>query len=98
MQTTRDESDCGRRANIDESLRRWVQLCSLRRVPALSPWSIRLRRLAANKAIMRKGKGGKPVAFDHVLWLSETDGGLLHHARVLASIPDDAAVFMPRPA
>jgi len=46
-------------------------------------------------AIIRKGKAGKPVEFGRVLWLGETDGGIITQARVLVGNPDDAAQFVP---
>ena len=46
-------------------------------------------------AIIRKGKAGKPVEFGRVLWLGETDGGIITQARVLIGNPDDAAELVP---
>jgi IS5 family transposase len=46
-------------------------------------------------AIIRKGKAGKPTEFGRVLWLGETEGGIITQARVLAGNPDDAAQFVP---
>ena len=46
-------------------------------------------------AIIRKGKAGKPVEFGRVLWLGETDGGIITQARVLMGNPDDAAELVP---
>ncbi|CAA9221594.1 MAG: hypothetical protein AVDCRST_MAG93-468, partial [uncultured Chloroflexia bacterium] len=46
-------------------------------------------------AIIRKGKAGKPTEFGRVLWLGETDGGILTQARVLEGNPDDAAELVP---
>ena len=46
-------------------------------------------------AIIRKGKAGKPVEFGRVLWLGETDGGIITQARVLVGNPDDAAEVVP---
>ena len=38
-------------------------------------------------AIIRKGKVGKPVEFGRVLWLGETDGGIITQAACLTAIP-----------
>jgi IS5 family transposase len=46
-------------------------------------------------AIIRKGKAGKPTEFGRVLWLAETEGGIITQARVLNGNPDDAAQFVP---
>ncbi len=46
-------------------------------------------------AIIRKGKAGKPVEFGRVLWLGETEGGIITQARMLAGNPDDAAEVVP---
>jgi IS5 family transposase len=46
-------------------------------------------------AIIRKGKAGKPTEFGRVLWLGETEGGIITQARVLDGNPDDAAQFVP---
>ena len=46
-------------------------------------------------AIIRKGKAGKPVEFGRVLWLGETEGGIITQARVLAGNPDDATEVVP---
>ena len=46
-------------------------------------------------AIIRKGKAGKPTEFGRVLWLGETEGGILTQARVLEGNPDDAAELAP---
>ena len=46
-------------------------------------------------AIIRKGKAGKPTEFGRVLWLAETEGGLITQARILEGNPDDAAQFIP---
>jgi transposase, IS5 family len=46
-------------------------------------------------AIIRKGKAGKPTEFGRVLWLAETEGGIITQARVLSGNPDDASQFVP---
>jgi IS5 family transposase len=46
-------------------------------------------------AIIRKGKAGTPTEFGRVLWLGETDGGIITQARVLSGNPDDAAELVP---
>jgi len=46
-------------------------------------------------AIIRKGKAGKPTEFGRVLWLGETEGGIITQARILEGNPDDAAQFVP---
>ncbi len=46
-------------------------------------------------AIIRKGKAGKPTEFGRVLWLAESEGGIITQARVLEGNPDDAAQFVP---
>jgi IS5 family transposase len=46
-------------------------------------------------AIIRKGKAGKPVEFGRVLWLGESDGGIITQARVLMGNPDDAGEVVP---
>jgi transposase, IS5 family len=46
-------------------------------------------------AIIRKGKAGKPTEFGRVLWLAETEGGIITQARVLSGNPDDASQFIP---
>ncbi len=46
-------------------------------------------------AIIRKGKAGKPVEFGGVVWLGETEGGIITQARVLTGHPDDAAEVVP---
>lgn len=46
-------------------------------------------------AIIRKGKAGKPVEFGRVLWLAETEGGIITQARILDGNPDDAAELLP---
>jgi IS5 family transposase len=46
-------------------------------------------------AIIRKGKAGKPTEFGRVLWLAETEGGIITQARVLDGKRDDATQFVP---
>ena len=46
-------------------------------------------------AIIRKGKAGKPTEFGRVLWVAETEGGIITQARVLDGNPDDAAELVP---
>jgi IS5 family transposase len=46
-------------------------------------------------AIIRKGKAGKSTEFGRVLWLGESEGGIITQARVLEGNPDDAAQFVP---
>jgi IS5 family transposase len=46
-------------------------------------------------AIIRKGKAGKPTEFGRVLWLGESEGGIITQARILEGNPDDAAQFEP---
>jgi transposase, IS5 family len=46
-------------------------------------------------AIIRKGKAGRPTEFGRVLWLAETEGGIITQARVLDGNPDDAAEVVP---
>jgi IS5 family transposase len=46
-------------------------------------------------AIIRKGKAGKPVEFGRVLWLGETEGGIITQATILEGNPDDAGQFLP---
>jgi IS5 family transposase len=46
-------------------------------------------------AIIRKGKAGKATEFGRVLWLGETEGGIITQARILDGNPDDAAQFIP---
>jgi transposase, IS5 family len=46
-------------------------------------------------AIIRKGKAGKATEFGRVLWLGETEGGIITQARILDGNPDDAAQFLP---
>ena len=46
-------------------------------------------------AIIRKGKAGKPTEFGRVLWLAETEGGIITQARVLDGNPDDAGEVLP---
>jgi transposase, IS5 family len=46
-------------------------------------------------AIIRKGKAGKPTEFGRVLWLAETEGGIITQARVPDGNPDDASQFVP---
>ena len=46
-------------------------------------------------AIIRKGKAGKPTEFGRVLWVAETEGGIIPQARVLEGNPDDAAELVP---
>jgi IS5 family transposase len=46
-------------------------------------------------AIIRKGKAGKPTEFGRVLWLAESEGGIITQARVLDGNPDDAAQLVP---
>ncbi|HZG66673.1 MAG TPA: ISNCY family transposase, partial [Herpetosiphonaceae bacterium] len=46
-------------------------------------------------AIIRKGKAGKPTEFGRVLWVAETEGGIITQARVLEGNPDDAAELVP---
>ena len=46
-------------------------------------------------AIIRKGKAGKPTEFGRVLWLGESEGGIITQARILEGNPDDAAQFVP---
>jgi transposase, IS5 family len=46
-------------------------------------------------AIIRKGKAGKPVEFGRVLWLGETEGGIMTQARLLDGNPDAAAELVP---
>jgi transposase, IS5 family len=46
-------------------------------------------------AIIRKGKAGKPVEFGRVLWLAETEGGLITQAKILDGNPNDATQFVP---
>jgi len=46
-------------------------------------------------AIIRKGKAGKPTEFGRVLWLGESEGGIITQARILEGNPDDASEFIP---
>jgi transposase, IS5 family len=46
-------------------------------------------------AIIRKGKLGHPVEFGRVLWLDETEGGIVSRYAVLAGNPDDAEQLAP---
>ena len=46
-------------------------------------------------AIIRKGKPGKPTEFGRVLWVAETEGGIITQARVLEGNPDDATELVP---
>jgi IS5 family transposase len=46
-------------------------------------------------AIIRKGKAGKPTEFGRVLWLAESEGGIITQARVLEGNPDDAGELLP---
>ena len=46
-------------------------------------------------AIIRTGKAGKPTEFGRVLWLGETEGGIITQARVLEGNPDDAVELAP---
>jgi IS5 family transposase len=46
-------------------------------------------------AIIRKGKAGKSTEFGRVLWLGETEGGIISQARILEGNPDDASQFVP---
>jgi IS5 family transposase len=46
-------------------------------------------------AIIRKGKAGKPTEFGRVLWVAETEGGIITQARVLEGNPDDATELVP---
>jgi IS5 family transposase len=46
-------------------------------------------------AIIRKGKAGKPTEFGRVVWVAETEGGIITQARVLDGNPDDAAELVP---
>ncbi len=46
-------------------------------------------------AIIRKGKAGKPTEFGRVVWVAETEGGIITQARVLEGNPDDAAELVP---
>lgn len=49
----------------------------------------------SHTAIIRKGKAGKPTEFGRVLWLAETEGGIITQARILEGNPDDAPQFIP---
>jgi transposase, IS5 family len=49
----------------------------------------------AHTAIIRKGKAGKPTEFGRVLWLGESEGGIITQARILEGNPDDASEFEP---
>jgi transposase, IS5 family len=49
----------------------------------------------AHTAIIRKGKAGKPTEFGRVLWLGESEGGIITQARILEGNPDDASEFIP---
>jgi IS5 family transposase len=46
-------------------------------------------------AIIRKGKAGKSTEFGRVLWLGESEGGIITQARILEGNPDDATQFEP---
>jgi transposase, IS5 family len=46
-------------------------------------------------AIIRKGKAGKSTEFGRVVWLAETEGGIITQARVLEGNPDDATQLAP---
>jgi transposase, IS5 family len=46
-------------------------------------------------AIIRKGKLGHPVEFGRVLWLDETEGGIVSRYAVLPGNPDDAQQVVP---
>jgi IS5 family transposase len=46
-------------------------------------------------AIIRKGKAGKPTEFGRLLWLAESEGGIITQAQVLDGNPDDAAQLIP---
>lgn len=46
-------------------------------------------------AIIRKGKLGHPVEFGRVLWLDETEGGIISRYAVLSGNPDDAHQVVP---
>jgi IS5 family transposase len=50
---------------------------------------------APHTAIIRTGKAGKPTEFGRVLWVAETEGGIITQARVLEGNPDDAAELVP---
>ncbi len=46
-------------------------------------------------AIIRKGKLGHPVEFGRVLWLDETEGGIISRYAVLPGNPNDAEQLTP---
>jgi len=46
-------------------------------------------------AIIRKGKLGHPVEFGRVLWLDETEGGIVSRFAILSGNPDDAQQVAP---
>lgn len=74
---------------IDQTTRRVMQGEKLRAGEKL------VSLFEPHTAIIRKGKAGKPTEFGRVLWLGETEGGIITQARVLDGNPDDAAQFVP---
>jgi IS5 family transposase len=74
---------------IDQTMRRVMQ------GEKVSAGEKLLSIFEAHTAIIRKGKAGKPTEFGRVLWLGESEGGIITQARILEGNPDDASEFIP---